>query len=129
MQRLLTGDVSAQVRAAVGDDALLGDTDQFLILGVNFWQNAFKYNSFSYHVVTMDIGALLQTWRIWARAHGLHISAALWFDEERLGRLLGFQPEQEGSSPSSRCPGNPRPPAHPPRLRAPPTPQRRREYA
>ncbi|MDH6119752.1 SagB-type dehydrogenase family enzyme [Kitasatospora sp. GAS204A] len=96
MQRLLTGDVSAQVRAAVGDDALLGDTDQFLILGVNFWQNAFKYNSFSYHVVTMDIGALLQTWRIWARAHGLHISAALWFDEERLGRLLGFQPEQEG---------------------------------
>ncbi|WP_329585844.1 nitroreductase family protein [Kitasatospora sp. NBC_01250] len=100
MERLLTGDVSGEVRAALGRaPSQEGDgweTDQFLVLGVKFWQNAFKYNSFSYHVVAMDIGALLETWRIWARAHGLHIGAALWFDEPRLTRLLGMAPEEEG---------------------------------
>ncbi|MEW2521905.1 SagB family peptide dehydrogenase [Actinacidiphila alni] len=95
MRRLLAGDATAEVRAALGGE--LGvDCDQFLVLGVRFWQNAFKYNSFSYHVVTMDIGALLQTWRIWARARGLHIGPALWFDEARLGRLLGLDQDEEG---------------------------------
>jgi len=79
MLRLLLGDVSAQVRAAVDGDRLLGDTDQFLILGVKFWQNSFKYGNFSYHVVTMDVGAVIQAWRMWARAQGLRIGPALWF--------------------------------------------------
>ncbi|WP_329173657.1 nitroreductase family protein [Streptomyces sp. NBC_01477] len=94
LRRLLAGDVTAEVRAAAGDG--FADHDQFLVLGVRFWQNAFKYNSFSYHVVTMDTGALLQTWRIWARARGLHIGPALWFDEARLGRLLGLDEDEEG---------------------------------
>ncbi|MCL2731499.1 MAG: nitroreductase family protein [Actinomycetia bacterium] len=94
MRRLLTGDVTPQVRAAVGEPA--AGYRQFLVLGVRFWQNAFKYNSFSYHVVTMDTGALLQTWRIWARAHGLHLGPALWFDEPALGALLGLDPDEEG---------------------------------
>jgi SagB-type dehydrogenase family enzyme len=82
------------VRAAVGEPA--AGYRQFLVLGVRFWQNAFKYNSFSYHVVTMDTGALLETWRIWARAHGLHIGPAFWFDEPALGGLLGLDPDEEG---------------------------------
>jgi hypothetical protein len=82
------------VRAAVGRPA--AGHDQFLVLGVRFWQNAFKYNSFCYHVVCMDTGALLQTWRIWARAHGLDLGPAFWFDEPALGRLLGVTPEEEG---------------------------------
>ncbi|RKE17543.1 nitroreductase family protein [Streptomyces sp. TLI_171] len=94
MRRLLTGDVTPDVRAALG--GLAADCDQFLVLTVKFWQNAFKYNSFAYHVVTMDIGALLETWRIWAAAQGLRLGAALWFDEERLGRLLGLEPDEEG---------------------------------
>ncbi|TXJ86887.1 nitroreductase [Streptomyces lavendulae] len=94
--RTLAGDVTGEVRGAVGELQEAAGTDQFLVLGVTFWQNAFKYNSFSYHVVTMDIGALLQTWRMWARAHGLHIGAALWFDEPRLGRVLGLDPEEDG---------------------------------
>ena len=59
MRRLLAGDVTPEVRAAVGEPA--AGYGQFLVLGVRFWQNSFKYNSFSYHVVTMDTGALLQT--------------------------------------------------------------------
>jgi SagB-type dehydrogenase family enzyme len=94
LRRLLAGDVTPQVRAAVGRPA--AGHDQFLVLGVRFWQNAFKYNSFCYHVVCMDTGALLQTWRIWARAHGLDLGPAFWFDEPALGRLLGVTPEEEG---------------------------------
>ena len=66
------------------------------VLGVQFWQNSFKYNSFSYHVVTMDTGALLQTWRMWAHARGLRVDPVLWFDEPRLTRLLGVDPAREG---------------------------------
>jgi SagB-type dehydrogenase family enzyme len=95
MERLLTGDASAEVRAAV-DGGLPEDADQFLILGVTFWRNTFKYNSFGYHVVTMDVGALLQTWRMWGRAQGLRLGSALWFDEPRLSRLLGAGEEEEG---------------------------------
>lgn len=96
VQRLLAGDVTGEVRAAVGDPALLGDTDQFLVLGIKFWQNSFKYNSFSYHAVTMDIGTLVQTWRMSANAEGLDIKPVLWFDEPRLGRLLGVESREEG---------------------------------
>ncbi|MGW5046662.1 SagB family peptide dehydrogenase [Streptomyces griseoluteus] len=95
LTRLLSGDVTGEVRAALGD-LPEADTDQFLVLGVTFWQNAFKYNSFSYHAVTMDIGALLETWRMWARAHGLRLGTALWFDEPRIGRLLGLDPAEDG---------------------------------
>ena len=94
--RLLSGDVSGEVREALGDLPEAATTDQFLVLGVTFWQNSFKYNSFCYHVVTMDVGALLQTWRMWARAHGLHVGSALWFDEPRLARLLDLDPNEDG---------------------------------
>ena len=92
LERLLAGDVSAEVREAAGG----AGTDHFLLLGVQFWQNSFRYNSFSYHVVTMDTGALLQTWRMWAHARGLRVDPVLWFDEPRLTRLLGVDPDREG---------------------------------
>lgn len=96
MRRLLTGDVSGEVRDALGEDAPGAATDQYLVLGVKYWQNAFKYNSFSFHAVTMDVGTIVGTWRMWARARGLGIEPALWFDEERLARLLGVRGEEEG---------------------------------
>ncbi|MCZ4602351.1 SagB family peptide dehydrogenase [Streptomyces sp. Lzd4kr] len=97
LTRLLSGDVTGEVRACLGELAEAADTDQFLVLEVTFWQNSFKYNSFGYHAITMDVGALLQTWRMWARAHDIHLgTAALWFDERRLDRLLGLDPEQAG---------------------------------
>ncbi|MFJ6560263.1 nitroreductase family protein [Streptomyces sp. NPDC091412] len=97
LQRLLAGDVTDRVRDALGPDtpeeAL--DTDQYLILGVKYWQNSFKYNSFSFHVVSTDLGTLVQTWRIWAAAHGLRLAPVLWFDEPRLNELLGTAGEEE----------------------------------
>ncbi len=96
MQRLLTGDVSGVVRDAIGDSELAGDTDQFLVLTVKFWQNSFKYGSFSYHVVTMDVGAVIEAWRLWALAQGMSLQPVLWFDEPRLNRLLDVGATQEG---------------------------------
>ncbi|MCH0538180.1 SagB family peptide dehydrogenase [Streptomyces sp. MUM 203J] len=97
MQRLLAGDVSGEVRAALGEGAPGAEaTDQYLVLGVKYWQNAFKYNSFSFHAVSMDVGTVLHTWRMWARARGLGVEPLMWFDEERLARLLGVRTEEEG---------------------------------
>lgn len=102
LRRLLTGDVTGQVREALGSgDAGAGagvgaEVTQYLVLSVKYWQNAFKYNSFSFHAVSMDVGALVQTWRLWAAQYGLRIDPVLWFDEERLARLLGVAPEEEG---------------------------------
>ncbi|WP_326677754.1 nitroreductase family protein [Streptomyces sp. NBC_01237] len=96
MQRLLTGDVSGEVRAALGDGAPGPATDQYLVLGVKYWQNSFKYNNFSFHAVSMDVGACVQTWRMWAGARGLGVEPALWFDEERLAALLGVSTKEEG---------------------------------
>ncbi|MEE1738951.1 SagB family peptide dehydrogenase [Streptomyces sp. BE147] len=96
MQRLLTGDVSGEVRAALGEGAPGPATDQYLVLGVKYWQNSFKYNNFSFHAVSMDVGACVQTWRLWAGARGLAVEPALWFDEERLASLLGVSTREEG---------------------------------
>lgn len=98
LARLLAGDVSGEVRESLrAEQGHPGrDSTQFLVLGVKFWQNSFKYNSFSYHAVTMDVGTLVQTWRMWAAARGLRISPALWFDEVRLAELLGVDPREEG---------------------------------
>lgn len=94
LRRLLSGEVGAEVRGALG--AGFPDSGQYLVLSVKYWQNAFKYNNFSFHAVSMDVGTVLQTWRLWARERGLRIAPALWFDEERLARLLGVVPHEEG---------------------------------
>ncbi|WP_412075070.1 SagB family peptide dehydrogenase [Streptomyces xanthophaeus] len=100
VRRLLTGDVTGEVRQALGaegaDGAAAAGCTQYLVLGVKYWQNSFKYNSFSFHAVSMDVGALLQTWRLWAAPRGLRVAPALWFDEERLARLLGVASREEG---------------------------------
>ncbi|WP_435599910.1 nitroreductase family protein [Streptomyces sp. C10-9-1] len=129
LQRLLAGDVTDQVREALGPDAPAEAlaTDQYLVLSVKYWQNSFKYNSFSFHVVCTDLGTLVQTWRIWAAARGLRLAPVLWFDEPRLGRLLGAPDGEEavfavvplhwdGPAPRTPAPG-PAAPDHRPAVR------------
>lgn len=93
MQRLLTGDVTGHVHRALPEGTPYNG--QYLLVSVKFWKNSFKYNSFSYHAVTMDLGTLLGTWRTSARAAGLDLRPHLWFDEPALDRLLGVAPEDE----------------------------------
>ncbi|WP_342353947.1 SagB family peptide dehydrogenase [Streptomyces eurocidicus] len=96
-RRLLAGDVTGHVREALGPRTPPDDDpgQQFLVLGIKFWQNAFKYNSFCYHATAMDVGTLTQTWRMWARARGMAVRPVFWFDERRLARLLGIDPADE----------------------------------
>ncbi|WBB71517.1 nitroreductase family protein [Micromonospora sp. WMMD1128] len=92
MQRLLAGDVTGRLNAALGRPE---PATQFLVIGVKFWQNAFKYNNFSYHAVSMDVGTLLQTWRLWAGGQGRRIRPVLWFDQAAVADLLGLDPDAE----------------------------------
>ncbi|MEU8381117.1 SagB family peptide dehydrogenase [Streptosporangium sp. NPDC048865] len=93
VQRLLVGDVTGQVRRAIAPAEAAGD--QFLLVTVKFWKNAFKYRTFSYHAVTMDVGTALGTWQLWSRAAGIPLRPLLDFDEEALNRLLGVRTHEE----------------------------------
>ncbi|MDQ0994685.1 SagB family peptide dehydrogenase [Streptomyces sp. V3I7] len=92
-ERLLAGDLTDEVRAACGREA--GDADGYLVVTVRFWKNSFKYNSFCYHVVTQDSGALLGSWELIARGLGRRLTRVLWFDDERLNGLLGLDTAEE----------------------------------
>lgn len=87
LQRLLVGDASDRVRDALGTGC---ETDQFLLVTVKLWKNAFKYNSFSHHVVTMDLGTVLATLSMTGLIGGSEQRMPrLWFDSARLDGLLG----------------------------------------
>ena len=91
-ERLVAGDLTGEVRAACAD---AGDSDGYLLVTVRFWKNSFKYNSFCYHVVTQDAGALLGCWELIARGLGKPLRRAFWFDDERLNRLVGVGGDEE----------------------------------
>lgn len=93
LERLLLGDVGSTVRAALG---AAGTGDSFLLAAIRFWKNSFEYNSFCYHVVTQDLGALLGSWELLAGALGVPLRRLLCFDPAPLDRLLGFDSDQEG---------------------------------
>lgn len=89
---LLVGDVRERVRTALGEEAGAdGLPPVYVLAAVNFWKNAFKYNSFCYHVVTSDIGTLFGAWREVGPAPDVR----LWFDEDDLDDLLGLDPDLE----------------------------------
>lgn len=94
-ERLLVGDLTDEVRAACESGGGVGTADGFLVVTVRFWKNSFKYNSFCYHVVTQDAGALLGSWEMIARGTGRRLTRVLWFDDERMNRLLGLETDQE----------------------------------
>lgn len=81
-------------RLSVGDqcDALAEATgvraDLYAVSTLRFWKNTFKYNSFGYHVVTQDAGALLASWRLVLAAHRIPAEPVLWFDESVVGAVL-----------------------------------------
>ncbi|GAA0980223.1 SagB family peptide dehydrogenase [Acrocarpospora macrocephala] len=90
LERLLVGDLTERVRAATGHHPSACETDQFLLISVKFWKNAFKYNSFAYHVVTQDVGALLTSWELIARALRMPLRRVMWFADRALNDLLGL---------------------------------------
>ncbi len=92
LQRLLLGDVSGTVRAGL---AAAEGADSFLLASIKFWKNSFKYNSFCYHVVTQDLGALLGSWDLLASALDVPLRRLLCFDPAPMDRLLGFDSDEQ----------------------------------
>jgi len=95
LERLSTGDMTRSIQSAVFAYPAALNTNQFLLITINFWKNAFKYDNFSYHVVTQDLGALLCS--LWFLATGLHISwqPIFWYQDEALNDLLGLNANDE----------------------------------
>lgn len=90
LRPLLVGGGAEEVRTALGGS----EHEQFLVLGVKYWQNAFKYNSFCFHAVSMDVGAAAQALRVWARSAGMTAAPHLFFDETAVARLLGVDDDE-----------------------------------
>ncbi|MEV1329443.1 SagB family peptide dehydrogenase [Micromonospora costi] len=99
LERLLPGDLTGTVRAALdlaGSDGGAPDPGaSYLLATIRFWKNSFKYNSFCYHVVTQDLGALLGSWDLLAPALGASARRLLRFDPAPLDRLLGLDGDEE----------------------------------
>lgn len=90
LDRLSAANRCSELAAATGVSAGL-----YLVATLRFWKNAFKYNSFSYHVVTQDVGALLASWRLVLAAVGLAVEAVLWFDEAPVSTALAVDGRTE----------------------------------
>jgi SagB-type dehydrogenase family enzyme len=89
LDRLALGDHRHRVHRALGAPDQ-PDGVAYLVAAVRFWKNSFKYNSFCYHVVSQDVGALLASWRLLLAAHGEHAEPSLWFDEALVHEALGL---------------------------------------
>jgi SagB-type dehydrogenase family enzyme len=94
LERLISGDLTDRVRAAIADETGAA-ADQFLLVTTRFWKNSYKYNSFCYHVVNQDAGALLGSWEVLARGMRRPLRRVLWFDDEALNGLLGLRTLEE----------------------------------
>ncbi len=120
LDRLSTRDRSDALAGASGVRAPL-----YLVATLRFWKNSFKYNSFSYHVVTQDTGALLGSWRMVLGAFGHTPRPVLWFDEAPVGAAVGVDGRTEapfavvplGERADAASPGaSAQPPTAPPRV-------------
>lgn len=90
LDRISSRDRTGELAGACGVRAPL-----YLVATVRFWKNAFKYNSFCYHVVLQDTGALLGSWRAVLGAFGHAPRPVLWFDEAPVSAAVGVDGRAE----------------------------------
>ncbi|MFG3257276.1 nitroreductase family protein [Streptomyces sp. NPDC048172] len=90
LDRLSLADRTGDLTQATGVGAGL-----YLVAAVRFWKNSFKYNSFCYHVVTQDCGALLASWRAVFAAAGPVIEPVMWFADAPVADALGLDGRTE----------------------------------
>ncbi|GHO49893.1 SagB/ThcOx family dehydrogenase [Ktedonospora formicarum] len=91
LERLRLGDSTDRIRAAVFHHPAALNTNQFLLITVNFWKNVFKYRNFGYHVVNQDIGALIASLHMIGLSMQAGLQTLLWFQDEELNHLLGLE--------------------------------------
>lgn len=95
LERLRCGNMTRRIQAATFHHPAALASEQFLILSLNFWKNAFKYADLCYHLITLDLGALLGSLRLVSLGLQADIQALLWFHDEELNHLLGLDIYEE----------------------------------
>lgn len=95
LERLSTGNMTPYVHAATFHHPAAVVSNQFLLISLNFWKNAFKYGEFAYYLGTQDVGALLASLRILELALHIDRPFLLWYRDEMLNHLLGLETSQE----------------------------------
>ncbi|WP_424216097.1 hypothetical protein ACN20G_28540 (plasmid) [Streptomyces sp. BI20] len=98
LERLVTGDLTPAVRAALDPAAPhepppAGDGG-YLVVTARPWKTAFKYGSFSHHVLCHDIGALLGGWEALTAGTARRATPRFRFDQEALDTALGLPAEE-----------------------------------
>lgn len=88
------GDYRKLIANALNDTAL-DRFDLLFVLTGRFWQSAFKYGSFAYKVMMQDVGALLGGMEQIAYSLSWNTAVLHWFDDRRIGNLLGLDTEHE----------------------------------
>ncbi len=96
LERLSVGDVTESIRLAA-DDERMSSANCFIVATARFWKSSFKYNNFTYHVVTQDLGALLGSWRLLLSASGVIPTTCLWFNEGLVDEVLEIDTVEESS--------------------------------
>ena len=88
--RLSRADRCPEIEAATSTAS-----EAYLIATLRLWKNSFKYNSFCYHVVCQDAGALVCSWRLALGAQGIGSRPLLTFDQGGVSRALNLDPRLE----------------------------------
>lgn len=93
--RLSVGPAAERMGRLLNQEDSSIPTAGYLIVGPKLWRSAFKYGAFSYHVTTLDHGAILASIdRLTGKT--LQVSRrSFTFDEESVAHLLGIDPEAE----------------------------------
>ncbi|GIH20427.1 hypothetical protein Raf01_85990 [Rugosimonospora africana] len=94
LERLAVGDRTDRVRQAVPHPEAQA-ANQFLLITLNFWRNAFKYVNLAYHIGTIDVGALLGTLGHLGASIDLPMWRLLWFDDQVLNEVLDLDVAEE----------------------------------
>lgn len=76
-----------------GDEA--DQAGLYLVLSVQYWRNVFKYQSFGYHVVNFDCGAMFAAVEQTVQDAGGAASLRHLFDDTALASLVGLDPKRE----------------------------------
>ena len=96
LDRLYAGNLLPHLSGLVNEPSL-ASSSRLLVLSLRFWKNSFKYHNFSYHVITMDVGALLASLRLLAASMGVDLPIIYWYPDTQVDKLLGLNTVDESS--------------------------------
>ena len=97
LTQLRSGEYRNALSNAAGGDASVALSPVTLVLTAIFWRSAWKYRARAYRYCLWDTGTIVANLLASAFASGIRGRLITGFVDGEVNRLLGVQPEQEGS--------------------------------